>query len=211
MTITQRTVTPTAPTLTTGTLTYNGSAKTLANAGSCTAGGTMYYYVGTSSTAPTFSTSTWSTSVPTRTDAGTYYVFWYCYVSDTTNNTGTNINVAKSLGSRTIEKADNPITYANQTWSTNYSTSAQTKTLNAATNAQGTVTYSISSTVTMFSLNSSTRVLTMNASVPAGSYSLAVTATAAGNSNYKSGSAVSTVTITVAKIANPITWTTTGT
>lgn len=113
VTISKRTVTPTAPTLTTGTLTYDGTAKTLANAGSCTAGGQMYYYVGTSATAPAFSTSTWSTSISTQTSAGTYYIFWYCYVSDTANNNDTssdNINITKSLGSRTIEKATLTIT-----------------------------------------------------------------------------------------------------
>lgn len=222
LTITQRTVTPTAPTLTTGTLTYDGSAKTLATAGSCTAGGTMYYYVGTSSTAPTFSTSTWSTSMPTKTDAGTYYVFWYCYVSDTTNNTGTNINTANRLSSsRVINKAANPITYSNSGWAATFSTSAQTKTLNAASNAVGTVTYSISGqydtytgdTVNYFTLNSSTRVLTMAAStpVPTDSYQVDVTASAAGNSNYNSGSKMSSIDVTVAKAANPITWGTTGT
>ena len=113
VTISKRTVTPTAPTLTTGTLTYDGTAKTLASAGSCTAGGQMYYYVGTSATAPAFSTSTWSTSISTETNAGTYYVFWYCYVSDTANNNDTssdNINITKSLGSRTIGKATLTIT-----------------------------------------------------------------------------------------------------
>ena len=113
VTISKRTVTPTAPTLTTGTLTYDGTAKTLASAGSCTTGGQMYYYVGTSATAPAFSTSTWSTSISTETNAGTYYVFWYCYVSDTANNNDTssdNINITKSLGSRTIGKATLTIT-----------------------------------------------------------------------------------------------------
>ena len=103
VTVSKITVTPTAPTLTTGTLTYNGSAKTLANAGSCTTGGTMYYYVSTSSTAPSFSTSTWKTSIDTATNAGTYYVYWYCYVSNTTTYTGSNINTVKSLGSRSEE------------------------------------------------------------------------------------------------------------
>ena len=99
ITISQRTVTPTAPTATNRN--YSGSAQTIFSGGSCTAGGTMYY----SDTNKTFSTSTWSTSLPytQKTDAGTYTIYWYCYVSDTTNNTGTNINTIKSV-SATINK-----------------------------------------------------------------------------------------------------------
>ena len=44
-----------------------------------------------------------------------YYIYWYCYVSDTTNNNDTttdNINVVKSLNSRTINKATMIITPA---------------------------------------------------------------------------------------------------
>ena len=209
LTINKRTVTPTAPTLTTGTLTYNGSPKTLANAGSCTAGGTMYYYVGTSSTAPTFSTSTYSTSISTKTDAGTYYIFWYCYVSDTANNNDTttdNINVVKSLGSRVIGQADNPIAVtATQSTSANYNVSNQDKSFTAATGAQGTVTYAIQSqknsggtTVTSFSIPTNTSAtLRVAALTTAGTYTVVVRATAAGNSNYKSGYKDITITVTV--------------
>ena len=102
--VTARTVTITAPTFSTGTLTYNGSAKTIASGGSCTTGGTMYYYISTTNSTPTFSTSTWSTNATIQaTNAGTYYVWYYCKVDDTTNNTGTGINTVKQLsGSRTI-------------------------------------------------------------------------------------------------------------
>lgn len=104
-----RTVTITAPTVNSSTLTYSGSGQTLFNsAGSCTTGGTMYWYGAptTTSTAPTFSTSTWTTTAPSlsKTDAGTYYLYYYCKVDDTTNNTGTNINTVLSL-SKPIGKA----------------------------------------------------------------------------------------------------------
>ena len=118
-TISKRTVTPTAPTLTTGTLTYDGTDKTLANAGSTTAGGTMYYYVSTSSTTPTFSISTWEQSIDTKTDAGTYYIFWYDYVSDIANNNDTTtdkINSVQSLGSRTIGNATITVNAPNQSY-----------------------------------------------------------------------------------------------
>ena len=59
----------------------NGSGQNLlSSVGSCSTGGTMYYYSSnptTSSTAPEFSTSTWTTTAPTRTDAGTTTVYVY--------------------------------------------------------------------------------------------------------------------------------------
>ena len=99
LTINKRTVTPTAPTATNRD--FNNTAQIIFSGGSCTAGGTMYY----SASDTTFSTSTWSTSLPytQKTNAGTYTIYWYCYVSDTANNTGTNINTKNSI-SATINK-----------------------------------------------------------------------------------------------------------
>lgn len=102
LTINKRTVTITAPAVNSSTLTYSGSAQTLfTSAGSCSTGGTMYWYSApaTTSTAPTFSTSTWTTTSPDRTatNAGTYYYYYYCRVTDTDNNTGTGINTVKSV------------------------------------------------------------------------------------------------------------------
>jgi hypothetical protein len=75
----------------------------------------MYY----SDTNKTFSTSTWSTALPytQKTDAGTYTLYYYCYVSDTTNNTGTNINTILSIsakinqGTRSGAVSCNNVTY----------------------------------------------------------------------------------------------------
>ena len=118
-TIVQREVTVTAPTVKSGTLTYNGSNQTIAgSAGSCTAGGTMYYYTSnyTTTSAPAFSTSSgWSTTYPSTAsgkNAGTYYMWYYCYVSDTTNNkakSGSSINTALSI-TKAIGKAASSIT-----------------------------------------------------------------------------------------------------
>ena len=67
-------VNPTYTAPTAKTMTYTGSSQTLVNTGSVSAGGTMEYALGTSdSSAPT---SGWSTTAPTGTDAGTYYVWW---------------------------------------------------------------------------------------------------------------------------------------
>ncbi len=61
------------------TLTYNSSTQELVTAGEAT-GGTMYYAVTTENTAPT-DDNLYTTSIPTKTDAGTYYV-WYKAVGD---------------------------------------------------------------------------------------------------------------------------------
>ena len=58
------------------TLTYTGSAQELVTAGTAT-GGTMQYALGTKDAA----TQPYTTSIPTATDAGTYYV-WYKVVGD---------------------------------------------------------------------------------------------------------------------------------
>ena len=128
ITISQREVSVTAPTVNSSTLNYSGSAQNLlATAGSCGNGGTMYYWSSnpskTQTTAPTFATSNgWTTTAPTSTsykgtDVGTYYIWYYCYVSDTTNNkaaTGSSINTALSV-TKEINKvsATCPSTFSN--------------------------------------------------------------------------------------------------
>ena len=70
----------TAPAPKTG-LVENGNPQELITAGSAE-DGTMYYAIGTDPT--TAPTDGWSTSIPTGTTAGTYYV-WYKVVGDTTH------------------------------------------------------------------------------------------------------------------------------
>ena len=65
------------------TLTYNGQAQALVTAGEAS-GGTMYYAVTTENTAPT-DESLYTTSIPSKTNAGTYYV-WYKVVGDSNHN-----------------------------------------------------------------------------------------------------------------------------
>ena len=97
-TMNKRTVSVTAPIVRTN-ITYNGTLQSLlSSSGGCGTGGTIYYYTGnpsTSSSAPTFSlNSNWTTSYTnfTAISAGTYYIYYYCYVSDTDNNQGSYIN-----------------------------------------------------------------------------------------------------------------------
>ena len=70
----------TAPT--SKTLTYTGSAQELVNVGS-TNDGTMYYAVTTENKAP--ADNLYTTSIPAKTEAGTYYV-WYKVVGDANHN-----------------------------------------------------------------------------------------------------------------------------
>ena len=65
------------------TLTYTGSEQELVNSGSTT-GGTLYYAVTTENTAP-MDENLYTTSIPSKTDAGTYYV-WYKVVGDANHN-----------------------------------------------------------------------------------------------------------------------------
>ena len=74
---------PTVTVPTAKTLTYTGSAQELVNAGS-TEDGTLYYAVTTENKAPTDENLN-DTSIPTGTDAGTYYV-WYMVKGDPNHN-----------------------------------------------------------------------------------------------------------------------------
>ena len=125
----KRTVTITAPTAT--NLTYNGTARKIFEEGSCTAGGVMYY----SRTDKEFSTSTWRPSLSyadaSADNARTYTLYYYCYVSDTSNNKGAGINTKKSI-SATINKATPTLTFT---------ASTSTLTYNGSTQNIGTISY----------------------------------------------------------------------
>jgi len=75
-------VAPTVTAPTAKTLTYNGQAQELVIAGS-TEDGTLYYAVTTENTAP--ADNLYTTSIPSKTDAGTYYV-WYKVQGDDNHN-----------------------------------------------------------------------------------------------------------------------------
>lgn len=85
LTVNKADPTVTAPTA--KTLTYNGSAQSLINAGTAS-GGTIYYAVTTENKAPT-DEKLYTTSIPAKTEAGTYYV-WYKVVGDS-NHLDSNI------------------------------------------------------------------------------------------------------------------------
>ena len=94
----------TAPTAVDGTLTYNGSAQTLFNAGS-SSDGTLMYKVTTTSDQPTSTEgfSAFDESISQRTNAGTYYL-WY-YVDGDANHNDTEINttgISMSIGKKSL-------------------------------------------------------------------------------------------------------------
>ena len=219
-TISQRTVTVTAPTVQSNTIKYNGSAQALLSGnGSVSAGGTMYYYCSTSSTAPTtFSTSTWSTTAPSKTDVGTYYIWYYAYVSDTSNNTGTNINTIKSLGSKAIEKrigtaptfsASSVTAKCAQGSSASTSNASNAGAFTAATAGHsGSITYVIqsvvlngsSTTLSGWTMTSTTsRIITVPANTLPGTYKVTVRATEAATTTDTSSNTDAVITVTLSK------------
>lgn len=155
-----RTVTIKAPTFNSNTLTYTGSAQTILTAGSCTTGGVMYYYKSTSSTKPSFGTSTWTTTAPTQeTNAGTYYVWYYCSVSDTTNNTGLGINTVTAVSGNPKTINRKAVTVTAGSASKTYDGTALTKnsaTLSGAVDGHTLGTVSVSGTQTNAGSSSNT-------------------------------------------------------
>ena len=124
-TINQAKVT-TAPTAKTG-LTYNGSAKALVNAGAAS-NGTMNYRIGTS--------GTWSTSIPTATNAGSYTVQYCAKGTGGASDSGIgNVQV-------TIAKANPTVTAPTAKSGLKYTGSAQAL-VNAGSTTGGTMQYKV--------------------------------------------------------------------
>ena len=186
LTITQRSVTITAPQFVKTGLTYNGSNQTVASGGSCTTGGTMYYYISTTDSIPQFNVNTWSTSASIQAKpAGIYYVWYYCKVDDTTNNKGTDINAVKKLSdSKEIVKKTVTLTWGTTSWTYNGNAHSTTCQLGGV----------ISGDSCTLSLNNNSITYVGNQTVT----------TSLNNSNYQLPSA-STKTITVTKATPAIT------
>uniref|UniRef100_UPI0005D29041 Ig-like domain-containing protein n=1 Tax=Butyrivibrio sp. AD3002 TaxID=1280670 RepID=UPI0005D29041 len=89
------------------TLTYTGSAQELVEAGKAE-GGTMQYAIGTDAKTPP--TSGYSTSIPTGTKAGTYYV-WYKVIGDDSHTDSEPACVTVTIESESgngVEETKNP-------------------------------------------------------------------------------------------------------
>ena len=136
------TINKAAPTYTAPTarsLTYTGSAQNLVNAGTAR-GGTMYYKYTTTNSKPT-STSGFSSSIPTRTTAGTYYV-WY-YVAGDSNHTDTAIST--TAVSVTIAKKSRSISWSSYPSSLYVGSKDTLSATASAGSSDGTISYSSSS------------------------------------------------------------------
>ena len=94
-------------------LTYDGSSQSLANAGTAT-GGTMRYLLTTSNSKPS-TTSDFSASVPTATNAGNYYVWYYVQGDDNHSDSEISgpVNVGIGRKSLTITAKSQTKTYGN--------------------------------------------------------------------------------------------------
>jgi uncharacterized repeat protein (TIGR02543 family) len=196
MTVTVGKVDAVCPTISDWTGPYDGAQHSINVSGG--SGGSIQYRWNST-------TEAWRDTKPTASIVGS----WKVYVQvkgDSNHNT-------KDCGYKTvtINKATNPIAVtASQSWSSTFSTSAQTKAITAATSAQGSVTYAIQSqknssgtAVSQFTISGTT--LTKKASTNAGTYTVVIRATAAGNDYYNSGYKDITMTVTVGKATGYIT------
>ena len=200
-TIGQRTVTITAPTVNSSILTYNGGGQNLlATAGSCSAGGTMYWYSSnptTSATTPNFNiNSGWTKTVPSTTsykgtNAGNYYIWYYCYVSDTTNNKGTGINTVKSVN-KNINKKSTTMSLSATSGTLTYGTNG---TITITTDGDGTLSCKSSDTsIATCSINGKTLTITPQAKT-ADNQKATITVSQTEGNNYLSTSKTYSATV----------------
>lgn len=169
--------TPTASAnINSSTLTYSGSAQQLLGTAS-TNGGTLKYYCSTSDTTPLASaTSGWSTTKPTATAAGTYYL-WYQVVGDG-NNYGIGV---KYIGSKSIVKATSTKSVSINSTALTYNGKAQSLT-GSVSGAGGTIYYNTSTSSTVPTASASGWTTTAPTQTNAGTYY--VFAKVVGDSNY---------------------------
>lgn len=165
-------------------LTYNTSTQSLVNAGSAS-GGTVYYQATTTNSKPS-STSGFSSSIPTGTNAGTYYV-WY-YVKGDSNHNDTAIS--STAVSVSIARANRTLSFGSPTTVVKTSSSVINTATPSAGSGDGTITYSISST-TYATIGSSTGKVTAKTSEG----SATVTATISQGTNYNSATASYTINV----------------
>lgn len=177
-----------APTYTAPTkksnLTYNGGSQALVNAGSAT-GGTMQYKLGSGS---------WSTSVPSQTNAGSYTVSWK--VVGDANHTDVN---ETSLGSISIAKK--APTFNLSTTSVSFANTEKvnvTKEVTITYDGDGTLSVSSSNTgkVTA-SVNQSTKKITLTRKDGGAASGITITVSAAAGTNY-SAPANKTISVSMA-------------
>ena len=167
----------TAPTLVSGTLTYNGNARELVTGGSAT-NATIYY--------STNGGSSWSTSVPTGTNAGNYTVYYKVEPDD-----GYTGGVASTLlGTKTINKANGWVSLSPNSTSGWGERGSRTSASASISHHGGSLSCSKNSGSSGFlnaSISGSTLTLSRNGRIVTGQGS--VTVTSAATQNYNAASA----------------------
>ncbi len=163
-------------------LTYSGSAQTLVNAGTAT-GGTVKYAKGTNSAA----TESYSTTIPTGTDAGTYYV-WYYVEGDASHSDTTPAYVEVTVAKKAAAISFATASYNKEIGEANF-TPALTNTGTA-----GSVEYSIENSGSSASIDDSTGEVTIGSA--AGTATVTCTVTDGANYTYATKTASYTITIT---------------
>ncbi len=197
VTVNKATPTVTPPTAVSGTKTYNKSAQTLFSGGSTT-GGTLQFALGTSSSA----TGTWSTSLPTATNAGTHYVWYKVVGNDNYNDVAATRGVSKEIAklTPTITLSPSSLSFAGAT--------GVNKTFTVSFNGDNSLSVASSSssiaTVSPASLSSSGGTVTVT-SKGYGNATITVSAAATSNCN-----AAANKTVSVTSVANPLASVTVG-
>lgn len=182
---------------------YSSSAQTTTIAGVTNANGAVTYSLKTQPEGNYFSLNGTTLTMKGSTPSGSYPLVINAHANGDGNHNSIDkeISVTVSVGMtpNTMEVVESQI------WNPKYSTSSQTKSITAATNAIGAVTYSLKTQPegNYFSLSGTT--LTMKASTPAGSYTLKILVEAAGNTNYAIGSKTITMNVTVGRATNNVT------
>ena len=168
------------------TLTYTGAAQTLVTAGTASYG-TMQYGIGTSGTPP----GAYTGSIPTQTNAGTYYV-WY-YAQGTAGFTDS----AADKVAVTIQKAAGNISFADATLIKTVGDANFAQTVNKT--GDGTVTYTLSNSGSNATINSSTGEVTIGSAAGTAT----VTATVVDGSNYTYATTTRTYTLSILPKTSP--------
>ena len=173
--------TPTVTAPTANTLTYNGSTQALVSAGSTT-GGEIQYRLGTE--------GSYSTTIPTATNAGTYTVYYKVVGGDDYKD------VAEQSVSVTISKVAGSINFTEAAVSKTTDDTAFTNTLTKT--GDGTVSYASNATG-VATVNASTGEVTI---VGAGTATITATVTDGTNYTYSTKTATYTLTVSTAGVTS---------
>ena len=181
----------TAPAYVEDALTYTGDAQELVTAGDGVIGGTLKYYVSMTDSEPATTDEGWTATVPTGTDVGTYYV-WY-YVDGDANHTSTAVTAIE--GGKAIGKAD-PTLSATEISFEALGTSTGSKTVTVCDNT-GEISATVTSGATNCRVSVSGTTITITRLTEA-AFNATITVTIAESENYNSATKTISVSGTTA-------------